>query len=177
MDGITFTTIDSRFLKVLPNYISSNFKYIFPRRGPGIHTDMVKALSCFTDKHVLFGAFADYVNNLQWENYYEQSNLYYAMLNKWIEKWDTFGEITDSGHVQKFPLGYTKYNGQPFHPYSAFGEEGYHHGLLMTTAYAKNIFLEMEESKQGEYIQNSFQAWHDDGMTVDDTHKITKKYL
>ena len=65
-DGITFTTIDSRFLKVLPNYISSNFKYIFPKRGPGIHTDMVKALSCFTDKHVLFGAFADYVNNLQW---------------------------------------------------------------------------------------------------------------
>ena len=138
---------------------------------------MVKALSCFTDKHVLFGAFADYVNNLQWENYYEQSNLYYALLNKWIENWDTSGEITDSGQVKKYPLGYAKYNGQPFHPYSAFGEEGYHHGLLMTTAYAKNIFLEMEESKQGEYIQNSFQAWHDDGMTVDDTHKITKKYL
>ena len=134
-DGSTFSTIDSRFLKLLPNCISSNFKYIFPKRGPGIHTDMVKSLSCFTDKHVLFGAFSDYVNNLQWEYYYEQSNTYYFFLNKWIERWQQFGEMDNLGKIKKFPLGYNNYNGQVFEPYSAFGEEGYHHGLLVTKVY------------------------------------------
>ena len=59
------------------------------------------------------------------------------------------------GNVQKYPLGYNKYNGQAFQPYSAFGEEGYHYGFLMTKAYVKNIFMEMEETSRGEYIQKS----------------------
>ena len=38
------------------------------------------------------------------------------------------------------------------------------------------MFLMLEKDNDREnYIQKSFQAWHDDGMTVDDTHKITKK--
>ena len=44
------------FLEQLPKPISDNFKYIFPSRGPGIDIDMVKSLSIFTDKHVLFHA-------------------------------------------------------------------------------------------------------------------------
>ena len=74
-------------------------------------------------------------------------------------------------------MGCDGYQGDHVEPYSAFGENGYHNGILMTENLAKKIFLELEEGKRGTYIQNSFQVWHDDGMTVDDTHKITKKNL
>ena len=48
----------------------------------------------------------------------------------------------------------------------------------MTDKYVKKMFLMLEnDGVRDAYIQKSFQAWHDDGMTVDDTHKITKKYL
>ena len=66
------------------------------------------------------------------------------------------------GNVQKYPLGYNKYNGQAFQPYSAFGEEGYHHGILMTKSFAKNIFLEMEETRRG----NTFKILFRHGMMM-----------
>ena len=169
-----FGTIDSMFLEQLPKPISDNFKYIFPSRGPGIDIDMVKSLSIFTDKHVLFSAFANCVNDLQCQYYYEQSNAYYTVLDQWLEKWS---HINKNENVTIFPIGSNGYNGDCFEPYSAFGEVGYHNGIKMTRQYARNIFLALEEKKRGSYVQNSFQAWHDDGMTVDDTHKITKFFF
>ena len=91
-----------------------------------------------------------------------------------MEKWS---HINKNENVTIFPVGSNGYNGDCFEPYSAFGEVGYHNGIKMTQQYARNIFLALEEKKRGSYVQNSFQAWHDDGMTVDDTHKITKKIL
>ena len=45
----------------------------------------------------------------------------------------------------------------------------------MTIKFARSMFLALEEHGRSTYMQKSFQAWHDDGMTVDDTHKIKKK--
>ena len=126
----------------------------------------------YTDKHVLFSAFTKCVNDLQWQYYYEQCNAYYYLINKWLDRFDI---IDDRKPLNKFPIGCDGYKGDSVEPYSAFGEVGYHNGILMTENLARNIFLELEEGKRGLYIQNSFQAWHDEGMTVDDTHKITKK--
>lgn len=81
-----FGTIDSKFVKQLPSPISCDFKYVFPPSGPGIELDMVRSMSMFTDKHVLFSAFANCVNDLQWQRYYKQCNSYYYLLNEWIER-------------------------------------------------------------------------------------------
>ena len=133
--------------------------------------DMVKMLSLFTDKHVLFGAFAKTVNDLQWEHYYRNNNAYYHILDDWLRAWPPVAEYNNNA-----PLCSFGYNGSPILPYSAFGESGYHHGIQMTKNHAKTLFLLIESQNSREkYIKNSFQAWHDDGMTVDDTHKITKK--
>ena len=166
-----FGTIDPMFMKLLPYPISDNFNYLFPNRGPGINVDMVKTLSIFTDKHVLFSAFAKCVNNLQWEYYYKKTNAYCYLLDHWLGAWPSV-----DGYNNNVPLLAQGYDGSAIIPYSAFGESGYHHGITMTENYARSIFLLLEGNAAREkYVQNSFQAWHDDGMTVDDTHKITKK--
>ena len=112
------------------------------------------------------------MNDLQWQYYYEQFNSHNTLLYQWLERWSNIAKNED---VQTFPIGYNGYNDDCFEPYSAFSEAGYHNGMLMTQNYARNIFLRLEENKRGSYIQNLFQVWHDDGMTIDDTHKITKK--
>ena len=128
--------------------ISDNFKYIFPHKGPGIDIDMVKSLSMFTDKHVLFSAFAKCVNDLQWQYYYQQSNAYYTLLDMWLEEWT---HIKKTENVPSCPLSCNGYQGECFEPYSAFGEIGYHNGILMTEEYARNIVLAVEEKKRSIY--------------------------
>lgn len=90
-----FGTIDTKFIKQLPSPIATNFKYLFPPSGPGIELDMVRSMSIFTDKHVLFSAFANCINDLQWQNYYKQCNTYYYLLKQWLEIWTTVENKND----------------------------------------------------------------------------------
>ena len=104
----TFNTINREFIKQLPYPVSDDFNYIFPIKGPGIHIDMIKTFSIFTDKHVLFSAFANAINNLQWENYYKRSNAYYYLLDKWIKYWPSVDEYNKQNidHVPFQTLDY-----------------------------------------------------------------------
>jgi hypothetical protein len=44
----------------------------------------------------------------------------------------------------------------------------------MTRKFVKAIFIHVMEVRE-QYMQALFQAWHDKGMSIDDTHKQTKK--
>ena len=144
-NGKTFSTIESEFIKQLPTPILDTFKYLFPAKVLCIHTDFVKSLSHFTDKHVLFTAFANSINDLQRQHYYEQNNTYYTLLDKWLDEWSG---INNEDYTEIDPLALEKYNGDHFEPYSAFGEPGYHNGIWMTNQYAKNIFLCLQERRE-----------------------------
>ena len=130
-----FGTIDPMFINKIPHPVADDFSYLFPNRGPGIKLDMVKILSLFTDKHVLFSAFAKAVNDLQWEHYYRNNNAYYHILNDWLRAWPPVSDYNNN-----VPLCSFGYNGSPILPYSAFGESGYHHRIPMTKNHAETLF-------------------------------------
>jgi hypothetical protein len=44
----------------------------------------------------------------------------------------------------------------------------------MTQKFVKAIFIHVM-AVQERYMQASFQVWHDEGMSIDNTHKLTKK--
>ena len=96
-------------------------------------------------------------------------NQYYHLLNQWLDAWPSVDNYTGVP-----PLHASNYNGSPLVPYSAFGSAGFHNGIVMTPKLAKAIFIHVLEVRE-KYMQNSFQAWHDEGMSIDDTHKLTKK--
>lgn len=168
--GKYFTTIDNAFISKLPTAIAAEFEFIFPARGPGILLDMIRQMSINTDKHVLFGAFAKQVNQLQWQRYYRQSNQYYDLLDNWLGQWPALEEFDGSP-----PLHALYYDGRPIEPYPAFGSPGYHNGILLNEEMVKEFFFILEGDKRLRYMSNSFAAWHDDGLSMDDTHKITKR--
>jgi hypothetical protein len=72
------------------------------------------------------------------------------------------------------PLHVNGYNGMLIIPYSAFGEPGEHNGFLMTERLCKAIF-NVDMAPREPYMQSSFQAWNDEGMSADDMHKFMKK--
>jgi hypothetical protein len=114
---------------------------------------MFANLAC---KSILFGSFADAVNELLALDYSMECASYYGQLKEW-----------DSRSV----LGY---DGSPIQPYSAFGKVGEHNGIKMTAGLLKclfYVFMEIEEP----YMQASFQHHYDEGAVGDDTHKYSSK--
>ena len=164
-----FSTIDPAFIAQLPTVVARDFEYVFPASGPGVLLEMASSFLHFTDQHVLFSAFANTVNSMHREHYYKCMNQYYHLLNQWLDVWprlDSYKGVP--------PLHANNYKGTPMVPYSAFGRTGYHNGIVMTPKFAKTIFIHVMEIRE-RYMQASFQAWHDEGMSIDDTHKLTKK--
>ena len=164
-----FSTIDPHFIAQLPTVVARDFEYVFPASGPGVLLEMATMFLHFTDQHILFSAFANAVNSMHREQYYKVMNQYYHLLNQWLDAWprlDIYKGVP--------PLHANNYKGTPMVPYSAFGRTGYHNGIVMTQKLAKTIFFHVMEVRE-RYMQASFQAWHDEGMSVDDTHKLTKK--
>jgi len=131
---------------------------------------MLRSLSLQTSNHILFGAWTKHVNDIILQRYYRKFNQYCELLRDWLSKWPSISQY--NGYC---PLHTTGYRGQPCVRYSAFGESGHYNGILMTDLQARTLFELLEGGKRFEYNQNSFAAWHDDGLSADDTFKIAKK--
>jgi hypothetical protein len=53
----SFSTIDPRFIAILPTKVGRDFEWVFPAGGPGVHIDMQIAFSKLTNDHIRFSSF------------------------------------------------------------------------------------------------------------------------
>ena len=163
------STIDPRFVKMLPTSVTRDFEWIFPASGPGMHADMQRAFSILTNDHVLNSSFANMVNELQRQRYFTNYVSYLEQLEAWMNQWPSV-----ECYAGIPPLHAWGYSGCPMVPYSAFGEPGQHNGLKMTERFVKAIF-NLDMTARGKYTESSFQARHDEGCSIDDTFKYPNK--
>jgi 3'-5' exonuclease len=152
----SFASIDPRALSKLPTRVAERFEFVTTPGGPGIHRSMMYMFVNLACKSILFGSFADMVNELFAIDYSMECASYYGELKEWD------------------PRSVMGHDGSPIQPYSAFGQVGEHNGMRLTTGLLKSlfyIFMELEEP----YMQASFQHNYDEGAAGDDTHKYSSK--
>jgi hypothetical protein len=80
----SFSTIDTRYLSLLPTKVAERCEFVGTAGGLGMHTSMVDAFSNLMTKQNLFGAFSKLINELQHIRY---SKMHLSYLDSLID-WD-----------------------------------------------------------------------------------------
>jgi hypothetical protein len=76
----TFASIDPRALSKLPTCVAEHFEFVTTPGGPGIHRSMIYMFANLACKSILFGSFADTVNELLAVDYSMECASYYGQL-------------------------------------------------------------------------------------------------
>lgn len=79
----TFASIDPRALSKLPTCVAERFEFVTTPGGPGIHRSMIYMFANLACKSILFGSFADAVNELLALDYSMECASYYGQLKEW----------------------------------------------------------------------------------------------
>jgi len=81
----TFPTLDAAALATLPTPIAEQFPFMMPNeRGPGLYAPMLLMMVSLMPHSILYGTFANVINNLQRVKFAQTHILYLDMVDYWI---------------------------------------------------------------------------------------------
>ena len=155
--GRKCSSIHPDFLALLPTRIVERLPYITLPSGPGLHRDMIFQLNSLMGKQILWGSFANSINEMQKIKYDEAR----------INFLDTAAETAPSEIAsQSFQI-------DPLAAFSDFDEAGHWNGIKLTVAMVKFAHHQYTKAKES-YMQKRFQLAYDEGITSDHSHKLAK---
>jgi hypothetical protein len=149
----TFACIDPQFMSQLPSRVVERFRFIPTIGGPGMSEAMVYLLSNLVCNQVMFGTFCCMINELH-QVCYSKSKLSYL---------DTVAELRKSSVVD---IGVPPL----FNEFVSPGEFG---GIRLTRNLVKAVFFNFM-LKHEPYMQATFQTCIDNGLTVDQSFKLSR---
>ena len=148
------STIDPRFLKLMPTIVVERLPFITTASGPGIHRSMLYLLNNLRTKQVTEGVFAGAVNEANRIRYDHNRVAYYD-------------RVAETFAVDSLGL-YGQSNS--FGPFPSFNSPGKFNGIRLTEKVLKaalNSYMLAYEP----YMQACFQLQSDEGLQTDHTHK------
>ena len=151
----TFSTIDPKFLAQLPTRILERFPFMTGKKGPGIHQSLVFHFISLIGKGIMYGTYANSINELHRIRYSMETISYY----------DTIAEKKDLADNIEFD----------FIPkvFSNFDSAGEYGGIKLTAKLLRRFTFNYILSRE-KYFQASFQMVYDEGNASDHTHKLSK---
>jgi len=154
--GCCFRTIDSRCLSTLPTEVAEQFPFVSPTQyGPGLYAPMILMLVALMPSSILYGTFAKVINILLRVNYAKTHLSYLEEVQHW--KTDAKPVIVSN----PIPT-----------PFSSFDDQSGYGGVTLKPSLlsrALRLFMGTFEK----YMQASFQFGCDEGVSTDDSHKLT----
>ncbi|EJK62578.1 hypothetical protein THAOC_16798 [Thalassiosira oceanica] len=154
--GARCPTVRADFISKLPTLVAEQFPFTLPsERGPGLYDPMISMMKLFFTEGIMWGKFAKVINSLQSSNFARNHVSYLDSLDHWLT-------VQPSLFVEsRVPL--------PFSPQTS--QEGYC-GIKLRPSLLKSAFRARMVAEE-RYIQASFQLANDEGISTDDSHKLT----
>lgn len=151
------STIDPRFLKLMPTIVVERLPFITTAAGPGIHRSMLFLLNSLRTNQITEGVFANAVNETN------RIRFDYSRVGYYDAKAETAEKDADSNFGQQtLPM-----------PFSQFNRPGHFNGIRLTPKLLNALFNSYMVAYEP-YFQASFQLESDEGIFTDHTHKFGK---
>ena len=149
------SSIHPDFLALLPTRIVDRLPFITMPSGPGFHRDMTCQLNSLMNKQILWGSYANSINELQ-KIKCDEGRLSFL---------DAAAETAPPEEIAQ------QYQIDPLSAFSDFNEAGCWNGVNVTVAMVKAAHSQYMKAKEP-YMQRRFQLTYDEAVTTDHSHKL-----